>query len=165
MPQYEYKVVPAPTKGIKARGVKTPEGRFANSVETVLNAQGADGWEYLRAELLPSEERVGLTGSTTNWRNVLVFRRLTGADVAEAKPAPGQAGAVEALGSADTETTMPDGPEQGGPQQVETMEQTEQEAHSEKLIAVSGMFAAQDARAANSADRSEAVDQGAEPKA
>jgi len=76
MPSYEYKVVPAPTKGIKARGVKTPEGRFANSVEMVLNAQGADGWEYCRAELLPSDERVGLTGSTTNWRNVLVFRRL-----------------------------------------------------------------------------------------
>lgn len=75
MTRYEYKVVPAPTKGTKARGVKTPQGRFAHSVETVLNAMGAEGWEYLRAELLPSDERSGLTGTTTNWRNVLVFRR------------------------------------------------------------------------------------------
>lgn len=75
MSHYEYKVVPAPTKGTKTRGVKTPEGRFANSLEAVLNAQGGEGWEYLRAELLPSDERSGLTGSTTNWRNVLVFRR------------------------------------------------------------------------------------------
>jgi hypothetical protein len=77
MTTYEYKVVPAPTKGLKAKGVKTPEGRFANSVQSVLNTLGNEGWEYLRAELLPSEERSGLTGSTTNWRNVLVFRRAT----------------------------------------------------------------------------------------
>jgi uncharacterized protein DUF4177 len=76
MANYEYKVVPAPSKGLKARGVRTVEGRFANAVQCVLNAQGADGWEYLRAELLPSDERTGLASSTTNWRNVLVFRRL-----------------------------------------------------------------------------------------
>lgn len=75
MPRYEYKVVPAPVKGRKAKGVKTPEGRFALSIEDVLNTMGAEGWEYLRAELLPSEERSGLTSTTTNWRNVLVFRR------------------------------------------------------------------------------------------
>ena len=75
MQRYEYKVVPAPQKGTKAKGVKTPEGRFATSIEQLLNQMGQDGWEYQRAELLPSEERSGLTGSTTNWRNVLVFRR------------------------------------------------------------------------------------------
>lgn len=75
MARYEYKVVPAPAKGQKAKGIKTAEGRFALSVEAVLNTMGSSGWEYLRAELLPSEERSGLTGSTTNWRNVLVFRR------------------------------------------------------------------------------------------
>lgn len=81
MPRYEYKVVPAPAKGRKAKGVKTPEARFALSVETVLNEMGADGWEYLRADLLPSDERSGLTGSTTHWRNLLVFRRpLDGAE-------------------------------------------------------------------------------------
>ena len=86
MPTYEYKVVPAPTRGVKARGIKTPEARFANSVEQVLNQMGADGWEYQRAELLPSDERTGLTGSTTNWRNVLVFRRALGGDVSQFQP-------------------------------------------------------------------------------
>ncbi|KIC42035.1 hypothetical protein RA27_01100 [Ruegeria sp. ANG-R] len=78
MQRYEYKVVPAPQKGTKAKGVKTPEGRFAASIEQLLNQMGQEGWEYQRAELLPSEERAGLTGSTTNWRNVLVFRRAAG---------------------------------------------------------------------------------------
>jgi hypothetical protein len=40
----------------------------------------------LRAELLPSDERSGLTGSTTNWRNVLVFRRVVAADVEVFQP-------------------------------------------------------------------------------
>jgi len=75
MPRYEYKVIPAPSKGQKAKGVKAPEARFALTVEELLNRMGADGWEYLRAELLPSDERSGLTGTTVNWRNVLVFRR------------------------------------------------------------------------------------------
>ncbi len=75
MPEFEYKVVPAPTKGAKAKGVKTPEARFANAIEILMNQMAAEGWEYQRADMLPSEERQGLTGSTTNWRNVLVFRR------------------------------------------------------------------------------------------
>ncbi|WP_425045771.1 DUF4177 domain-containing protein [Primorskyibacter sp. S87] len=75
MPRYEYKVVPAPQKGTKARKVKTPEARFSLSIENLLNKMGAEGWEYQRAELLPSDERTGLTGSATNWRNVLIFRR------------------------------------------------------------------------------------------
>lgn len=82
MPRYEYKVVPAPAKGQKAKGVKTPQDRFAHSIETTLNILAAEGWEYLRADMLPSEERSGLTGTTTNWRNVLVFRREVGGDEA-----------------------------------------------------------------------------------
>lgn len=72
---FEYKVVPAPVKGIKTKGVKAPEARFALGVEAAINALAADGWEYLRSDVLPSEERVGLTGSETHWRTLLVFRR------------------------------------------------------------------------------------------
>ena len=75
MKSYEYKVVPAPTKGTKAKGIKTPEARFSLSIETLLNKVAADGWEYLRAETLPSVERAGIASSTTEWRNVLIFRR------------------------------------------------------------------------------------------
>ena len=75
MSQFEYKVVPAPAKGLKAKGIKTPEERFANALQVVMNDMGADGWEYLRADILPSEERQGLRGSHTVYRSMLVFRR------------------------------------------------------------------------------------------
>lgn len=75
MAGWEYKVVPAPTKGVKGKGVKGPEGRFANALESLMNHMASDRWEFQRAETLPSVERAGLTGSTTEWRNVLVFRR------------------------------------------------------------------------------------------
>ncbi|MGD1882461.1 MAG: hypothetical protein ACFB11_09085 [Paracoccaceae bacterium] len=76
MSTYEYKVVPAPNKGIKAKGVKTGEERFALAIQELVNEMSAEGWEYQRAETLPSIERAGLTGSTTEWRNLLIFRRL-----------------------------------------------------------------------------------------
>ena len=76
MTKFEYKVVPAPERGLKARGVKGAEGRFAFALETVMNEMAAEGWEYQRAETLPSEERQGLSGRTTVYRNMLVFRRM-----------------------------------------------------------------------------------------
>ena len=76
MPRYEYKVVPAPTKGLKARGVKGAEARFSHAIQELMNGLAGYGWEYQRAETLPSIERSGLTSTTTEWRNVLVFRRL-----------------------------------------------------------------------------------------
>ncbi|MFC6583842.1 hypothetical protein [Sulfitobacter aestuariivivens] len=76
MPRYEYKVVPAPTKGIKVKGVRGPEARFAHAIQELMNGLSGYGWEYQRAETLPSLERAGLTGTTTEWRNMLVFRRL-----------------------------------------------------------------------------------------
>ncbi len=85
MTTYAYKVVPAPTKGQRAKGVKTREGRFANALEVVMNELGAQGWEYQRTDTLPCEERAGLTGRTTTFQNMLVFRR---AIEAEAAPAP-----------------------------------------------------------------------------
>ena len=56
MHRYEYKVIPAPGKGLKAKGLKSPEARFAYALETAMNELGAEGWTYLRADILPSEE-------------------------------------------------------------------------------------------------------------
>lgn len=81
---YEYKVVPAPTRGLKAKGVKTAEDRFAHALATEMNTLAADGWEYLRADTLPSEQREGLMGKTTVYQNMLVFRRLKAAAPATA---------------------------------------------------------------------------------
>jgi len=75
MSQFEYKVLPAPTRGRKAAGVKTPEARFALGLEETLNDMAREGWVYLRSDILPSEERQGLTSTHTVYRSVLVFQR------------------------------------------------------------------------------------------
>ena len=88
MSTYQYRVVPAPTKGLKAKGIKGPEARFSNTIEDLMNEMGAQGWEYQRAETLPSVERSGLTGSTTEWRNVLVFCKPRDSTIAKLSPQP-----------------------------------------------------------------------------
>ncbi|APE43077.1 hypothetical protein BOO69_06345 [Sulfitobacter alexandrii] len=86
MPRYEYKVVPAPSKGLKGKGVKGAEARFSYALQELMNGLAGYGWEYQRAETLPSIERSGLTSTTTEWRNVLVFRRLREDDTADFAP-------------------------------------------------------------------------------
>lgn len=76
MQRFEFKVIPAPKRGEKARGVKTTEERFALALTTLMNQLGAEGWDYVRADALPCDERVGLTGTKTTFQNVLVFRRV-----------------------------------------------------------------------------------------
>ena len=94
MAHFEYKVIPAPTKGRKAPGFKSAEARFAHGLEEAMNELASDGWEYVRSDLLPSEERQGLTSSHTVYRSVLVFRRPTPADTTD-QPAPPAADTAE----------------------------------------------------------------------
>ena len=75
MAEYEYRVVPAPDRGEKARGAKTAGERYAQAMTTLLNRMGREGWDYVRADMLPSEERTGLTRRTTVYHHMLVFRR------------------------------------------------------------------------------------------
>lgn len=75
MQRFEYKSVPAPKKGEKAKGVKGSDGRMALAMTTTLNDMAEQGWEYLRADTLPLEERSGLTSRTVHYYTVLVFRR------------------------------------------------------------------------------------------
>ena len=103
MHRYEYKVIPAPGKGLKAKGLKTPEARFAYALETAMNELGAEGWTYLRADILPSEERQGLTSSHTVYRPLLVFQRPLDPGAAAPTPLPIEE-ADETGDAADTET-------------------------------------------------------------
>ncbi|MEM9580820.1 MAG: hypothetical protein AAF891_09045 [Pseudomonadota bacterium] len=80
MTRFEYKVIPAPLRGKRGKGVKGHDGKFAFALQGLMNDMGLDGWEYQRAETLPSEERSGLTGRTTVYRNMLVFRRPLATD-------------------------------------------------------------------------------------
>jgi hypothetical protein len=91
MQRFEFKVIPAPKRGEKARGVKTTEDRFAFALTNLMNQLGAEGWDYVRADALPCEERVGFTGSKTTFQNVLVFRRIIPGTAVEA-PDPAGSG-------------------------------------------------------------------------
>ena len=99
MQEFEYKVVPAPGRGEKAKGAKTPTDRFAQALTTLLNQMARDGWDYVRAEMLPSEERSGFTRRTTIYHNVLVFRRPRAA-ASDLPPAPRQLTADAPAGKA-----------------------------------------------------------------
>jgi Domain of unknown function (DUF4177) len=81
---YEYKVVPAPRRGEKTRSAKTTEDRFAHAVQVLMNTLAADGWEYVRADTLPCDERTGLTGTKTTFQNLMVFRRGVHGDQSDA---------------------------------------------------------------------------------
>ncbi len=102
MSHYEYKVVPAPKKGLKGKGVKGAEERFANALMTAMNQLGAEGWEYQRSDTLPCEERSGMMGKSTTFQNMLVFRRevlveAEGTDIVEVEVAPVAAVAAETI--------------------------------------------------------------------
>lgn len=84
MSSYEYNVIPAPARAEKAKGARTGIDRFAATLSDVLNDMARDGWEYVRAETLPAEERSGLTSRSTVYHNVLIFRRALASDVAAA---------------------------------------------------------------------------------
>lgn len=75
MQRFEFKVIPAPKRGEKARGVKTTEDRFALVLTALMNEMGAEGWDYVRTDALPCEERAGFTSTKTTYLNMLVFRR------------------------------------------------------------------------------------------
>ena len=75
MSAFEYRAVPAPRKGKSGKGMRGAPAKFANAVTGLMNEMGAGGWEYLRADTLPCEERQGLTGKTVKYHSMLVFRR------------------------------------------------------------------------------------------
>lgn len=83
---FEYKVIPAPDRADRVKGMKRPEDRFAHRVECVLNDMAAAGWSFLRTESLPAEER-RLLRSEQRTHTLLVFYREAG-DEAGQHPAP-----------------------------------------------------------------------------
>ena len=74
MPRYEYKVVPAPHRFRRIKGVRGPEARFAMTVEELINETAGDGWDYVRADTMPCEHR-GWLRRRVEEHTVLIFRR------------------------------------------------------------------------------------------
>lgn len=76
MTHYDYKVVPAPRKVKKVRGIKAPEELFAATLTDAINEVARQGWEYVRAEHMPAEASRGWFRSAERGeQTVLVFRR------------------------------------------------------------------------------------------
>ncbi|MEL6233514.1 MAG: DUF4177 domain-containing protein [Pseudomonadota bacterium] len=98
MTQFEYKVVAAPRRAKRVRGVKAPQDRFATTIADTINEAAADGWEFYRSETLPVDERQGmLKGRVEVLQSLLVFRRLTkaGRDAAGSPTQPDRATAPD----------------------------------------------------------------------
>ncbi len=128
MAVFEYKVVPAPTRGLKAKGVKGTPARFANALETVMNELGADGWEYQRTDTLPVEERQGLTGRTSSFQNMLVFRRTVVEAAAAMEPV---AGLIEDQTSPEEDAALEEQPATANENASEETAATPEEAQAE----------------------------------
>lgn len=76
MQTYEYRVLPAPRRGVRAKGVRRAEDRFALAVEAEMNRMASEGWEFVRSDTLPSERRSGwFSRPATVFETLLVFRR------------------------------------------------------------------------------------------
>ena len=119
MRNFEYKAIPAPHQGTKAKGVKSTEDRFALSMTELLNEMASDGWEYVRADTLPCDERKGLTGTQTTYQNVLIFRRLdAAADPLTLQPAPAPAVVPEADDDFEEIPQVPEPPSEPEPRPI-----------------------------------------------
>ena len=76
MTHYDYKVIPAPKKVKRVKGVSGAEELFAVTLTDAINEVARQGWEYVRAEHLPAEAPRGwLRAAVTDEQAVLVFRR------------------------------------------------------------------------------------------
>jgi hypothetical protein len=82
-----YRCVPAPRRAKKGKGHKSAVEALAAAMEAAISAEAAQGWEYLRTDILPMEAKAGLFSATAeSHQAMLVFRR----------PAPPEASAVDA---------------------------------------------------------------------
>lgn len=76
MTYYDYKVVPAPRRARKVKGVSAAHDLFALTLTEAINEVARQGWEYCGSETLTSEAPSGWfrRGSVED-QSVLVFRR------------------------------------------------------------------------------------------
>ena len=94
MTHYDYKVVPAPKRAKRVRGVRGAEELFALTLTDAINEVARQGWEYVRAEHLPAEAPGG-------WFRGGDRRRADGAGL---PPRPRDAGAAAGRRAAPSPT-------------------------------------------------------------
>ena len=88
---FEYKCVGGPERPKRLRGTGSRSDRVALAMQEIISAEAVDGWEYLRTDLVPVEEKPGLFSRTQEvHRAVLIFRREGAAAARPARPAAAQ---------------------------------------------------------------------------
>lgn len=86
---YTYKCVVAPRRVKKSREHRTPAEALVAAMEAAIAAEAAQGWEYLRTDLLPMEVKSGFMSSPTEThQGVMVFRRAVRLETYEPTPQP-----------------------------------------------------------------------------
>ena len=97
MSSYEYKIVPAPRRGKRVKGAKTSQDRLAALLTERVNAEAGSGWEFLRVDSIPVEEKKGfLSSATETYNSYLVFRRGTAPEPVP-KPAEDRPSVADAM--------------------------------------------------------------------
>lgn len=107
MPLYEYKVIPAPRKGERARGVRSAEARLARTLQAVMNEQADEGWEYQRSDTMPCEQRKGMVGRAMVEQTMLIFRRAVGTEAELGDVLASEADQPQADGDAGNDSADP----------------------------------------------------------
>ncbi len=75
---FEYKVVPAPVRAVRVKGLKTTAERFAHTLAESINAESAGGWQFVRCETMPCETRSAFGATKQSQQVVMIFTRETG---------------------------------------------------------------------------------------
>ena len=101
MQSYEYKAVAAPNRARRFKGVKGTANQFAMVISELMNDMASDGWEYLRSDSLPVDEKAGLLkGRMETYHTLLIFRRAK-------EGAPEMAGFIEDHSEAEAPAVAP----------------------------------------------------------
>jgi hypothetical protein len=105
---FEYKCVGAPERPKRLRGTWSRSDRVALAMQEIIDAEAVDGWEYLRTDLVPVEEKASFFSRTQEvQRAVLIFRRDAVAE-RPARPVRAAADARTIAAMPENEVPLPD---------------------------------------------------------
>ncbi len=88
---YRYKCVPAPKRAKRTREHRTDADALVAAMEAAIAVEAAQGWEYLRTDVVPMQTRNGLFAATSEThQGVMVFRRPASPRAWDDEPAQGR---------------------------------------------------------------------------
>jgi hypothetical protein len=105
---FEYKCVGGPERPKRLRGAWSRSDRVALAMQEIIDSEAVDGWEYLRTDLVPVEEKASFLGRTQEvHRAVLIFRRESVVERPAQPARPRLAAADARSGAAMPENEVP----------------------------------------------------------